>query len=227
MHSAPHFPVPSAGSAAVRESPRIRRLRNDLRALEQLRSESSIVDFVVPSPMFGGPPDAYLVRFRGHGLYRPANTLDVAVREEHEVSIKLGAAYPRMMPELSWRTPIFHPNISASGVVCLGGYGTYWVPSLGLDELCEMLWDMLRYRNFDVKSPYNREAATWAKAQAAENFPIDRRPIRDRVAAAALAGSGTIPLATAVPPEVQFLSEVVEAEIVSGPPRRPDVLVIE
>ena len=67
-----------------------------------------------------------------------------------------------MMPELAWKSPIFHPNISASGVVCLGGYGTYWVPSLALDELCSMLWDMIRYENFDETSPYNREAAAWA-----------------------------------------------------------------
>ena len=27
-------------------------------------------------------------------------------------------------------------------MVCLGGYGTHWVPSVQLDELCMMLWDM-------------------------------------------------------------------------------------
>ena len=67
--------------------------------------------------------------------------------------VTLGASYPRLQPELAWQTPIFHPNISAGGVVCLGGYGTYWVPSLNLDELCEMLWDMVRYANFDVLQP--------------------------------------------------------------------------
>ena len=87
-----------------------------------------------------------------------------------------------MMPELTWMSPIFHPNISASGVVCLGGYGTHWVPSLSLDELCGMLWDMIRYRNFDVESPYNREAALWAKTQTRFAFPLDDRPIRDRIA---------------------------------------------
>ena len=85
------------------------------------------------------------------------------------------------MPELTWMSPIFHPNISASGVVCLGGYGTHWVPSLSLDELCEMLWDMIRYRNYDVDSPYNREAALWARTQTQYFLPVDDRPIRDRV----------------------------------------------
>ena len=98
-------------------------------------------------------------------------------------SPKLGASYPRMMPELGWKSPVFHPNISAGGVVCLGGYGTYWTPSLNLDELCGMLWDMIRYENYDPNSPYNREAAHWVRTQRQFRLPIDDRPIRDRLAA--------------------------------------------
>jgi len=169
----------------MRESPRIRRLRSDRKALEQLRSESSILDFEVGDY----PGERYIVRFRGRGLWRPEGKTHVAIREVHEVRIKLGAAYPRMMPELTWLSPIFHPNISASGVVCLGGYGTHWVPSLSLDELCGMLWDMIRYRNYDVDSPYNREAALWAKSQTQYPLPLDYRPIRDRIADGAVAAA--------------------------------------
>jgi ubiquitin-protein ligase len=162
----------------MRESPRIRRLRNDRKALENLRSESSVLDF----DSSGEPAERYHVRFYGKGLWRPEQSNGVLVREIHEVRIELGASYPRMMPELTWVSPIFHPNISASGVVCLGGYGTHWVPSLGLDELCEMLWDMIRYQNYDVESPYNREAALWTKTQTTHALPIDTRPMRDRIA---------------------------------------------
>lgn len=161
----------------MRESPRIRRLRSDLKSMETLRAESSIVDFQVA----GNPPDKYWVRFHGKGLWCPdGRPSSIMVRERHDVRIVLGASYPRIMPELNWLSPIFHANISASGVVCLGGYSTHWVPSLGLDALCEMLWDMIRYQNFDVESPYNREAATWVKTQNTYIFPLDRRPIRDR-----------------------------------------------
>jgi hypothetical protein len=96
----------------------------------------------------------------------------------HEVRVNLGANYPRVMPELHWLTPIFHPNISANGLVCLGGYSTHWVPSLRLDDLCLMLWDMIRYRNFDIGSPYNRVAAEWAKTQRHFILPLDPRPLR-------------------------------------------------
>jgi len=159
-----------------------------MRAMQQLQAESSILDFTVPGPMFGGPPDVYTVVFHGRGLWVPEGTDEVHVRSRHEVMIRLGASYPRMMPELAWKTPVFHPNISANGVVCLGGYSTHWVPSLQLDELCTMLWDMIRYENFDIESPYNRQAAQWIKEQNTFAFPVDNRAIRNR-AAEALSGA--------------------------------------
>ena len=162
----------------MRESPRTRRLKSDLKALEQLAADSSVFEF---SP-YGTPPDFYILRFRGRGFWKPDPAGEVLIRDEHEVHVRLGASYPRMMPELAWKSPIFHPNISASGVVCLGGYGTYWVPSLALDELCGMLWDMVRFENFDETSPYNREAAAWAKNQTFFRLPIDNRPLRDKLA---------------------------------------------
>jgi hypothetical protein len=162
----------------MRESPRLRRLRSDHKALQTLADESSIFTFLG----HGEPPELYVMRFAGRGLWKLEGNGEVRFTELHEVHIRLGAAYPRMMPELAWKTPIFHPNISASGVVCLGGYGTYWVPSLTLDELCTMLWDMIRYENYDETSPYNREAANWIKNQIHYRMPLDQRPLRDRKA---------------------------------------------
>src|SRR5690606_3760156 len=91
------------------ESPRIRRLRADRRALEQLKSESSVFDFAARGEL----PDSYALFFRGRGVWRADQASPVQVAERHEVHLRLGAAYPRMMPELTWRSPIFHPNISA------------------------------------------------------------------------------------------------------------------
>jgi hypothetical protein len=216
----------------VRDSPRIRRLKSDQKALAQLAADSTIFEF---SP-YGTPPDFYIVRFRGRGFWKPDPIGDVLVRDEHEVHVRLGASYPRMMPELAWKSPIFHPNISGSGVVCLGGYGTYWVPSLALDELCGMLWDMIRFENYDESSPYNREAAAWAKSQTFFRLPIDERPLRDKLAArikddllprleplAPCPGPGfrqplprPAPPRPAAVPDVLFLGDVVEAEVVAS-----------
>ncbi len=157
----------------LNESPRIRRLRNDLIALERLRDESSVFQFRAK----GKPAQEFLLEFRGTSLARERSR--IVVREVHEIECKLGAGYPRSMPELRWLTPIYHPNISEIGMICLGGYGTHWVPSLHLDELCVMLWDMARYHNYDVRSPYNREAALWTAHQTTYKFPMDGRPLRD------------------------------------------------
>ena len=101
------------------------------------------------------------------------------------------------MPELRWLTPIYHPNISEIGLVCLGGYGTHWVPSLQLDELCNMLWDMARFHNYDIRSPYNRDAALWAANQTTFTFPTDRRALRDlRIAQGRIEGTDRPALAS-------------------------------
>ncbi len=154
-------------------SPRNRRLVADHQAVRQLVQQSELLDMSCS----GDPPSTYLFRFQGRGLSLDAKG-DLQEQWVHEVRVHLGANYPRMMPELHWLTPIFHPNISANGLVCLGGYSTHWVPSLRLDDLCLMLWDMIRYRNFDISSPYNRVAAEWAKTQRHFILPLDPRSLR-------------------------------------------------
>ena len=133
------------------------------------------------SPPRAIPPQQYSILLIGKGLWRDRGK--VKILETHRVEIKLGASYPRTMPEIRWVTPIYHPNISEIGMVCLGGYGTHWVPSVQLDELCIMLWDMVRYHNYDIRSPYNRDAALWVASQATFLFPTDGRPLRDLRAA--------------------------------------------
>lgn len=173
----------------MHDSPRIRRLKSDLAALERLRSESSVFVFKHTN---GSPPQHYTLGFRGDSLARERGK--VVTRSYHEVEIRLGSQYPRTMPELRWLTPIYHPNISEIGMVCLGAYGTHWVPSLALDELCVMLWDMARYQNYDIRSPYNREAALWAANQTTFRFPIDPRTLRDRREQLGRVESSLVPL---------------------------------
>jgi len=203
----------------VPESPRFRRLRSDFRAMEQLAAESSILSFTTAATVGDMPPESYTARFLGQGLWKDPVSGRVLIREDHEVSIQLRSSYPRTMPELSWRTPFYHPNVSGSGIVCLGGYSTHWVPSLGLDHLCEMLWDMIRYHNLDTESPYNREAAHWVKTQGDYCFPLDKRPIRDRLAN--LAPHQTLPPVVAAPIE-SSLQEVVFIEPIANAPHSED-----
>ena len=184
----------------MKKSPRTRRLEADYRAIQQLAAESTIFDFQATGPV----PDTYRFRFHGPGTWKTRRRT-VAIRDYHEIVVELGAAYPRLMPGINWQTPVFHPNVSSSGIVCLGGYGTNWVPSLRLDELCVMLWDMIRYENYDVQSPYNREAALWARDQRDFRLPLDDRPLRNRVAG--------------------DTSEIVTAHVANEPVRRPPVIL--
>ncbi len=182
----------------MRQSPRERRLAADYQSLVELQNESNIFSFFAK----GSAPERYEIYFRGLGLWRLPDGHAV-IRDEHEIRIELGAAYPRMMPSLSWQTPIFHPNVSTGGVVCLGGYGTNWVPSLKLDEMCHMLWDMIRMKNFDIKSPYNREAAYWVHIQTRYRFPIDPRNLRDRVSGESSVNTRHVAICNVLPPPVQ------------------------
>ena len=184
----------------MRKSPRTRRLEADFRGIQQLSAESTIFDYECTGQL----PELYRFFFHGPGTYKTKRNT-VAIRDEHEIVIELAAAYPRLMPGITWQTPVFHPNISSSGVVCLGGYGTNWVPSLQLDELCVMLWDMIRYKNYDVESPYNREAAMWAREQIDFRLPLDDRPLRNRVASRS--------------------NEVVTAQVVNGDKSPPPVIM--
>jgi len=201
---------PQVGIAPVMayESPQIRRLRSDFAAMERLSAESSVLTFKAQ----GSPSQRYLISFRGRSLAREKGK--VVPRDIHEVEIKLGASYPRTMPEIRWLSPIYHPNISEIGLVCLGGYGTHWVPSLHLDELCEMLWDMARYHNYDIRSPYNKEAALWAANQSTFPFPMDSRPLRDK--RAALGRVESVTAADLLPGDQTEASE--PAAIPLGPP---------
>jgi ubiquitin-protein ligase len=159
------------------DTPRTRRLKADADAMKLLKENSTIVDFQA----FGDPAERYLITFKGKGLMRKSEGDSVEVAEVHRVEVRLGIDYPRSRPDLQWLTAIYHPNISAVGAVCLGGYSTNWVPSLGLAELTEMLWDMVRYENFDPKSAYNYAAGRWSETQTQFDFPLDRRNLRDRM----------------------------------------------
>ena len=181
----------------MRQSPRHRRLEADYAAIKKLDRESSIFSFEAT----GKTPESYRLIFSGLGFWK-LDTGQVVVRDEHQVTVELGAAYPRLIPGIAWQTPVFHPNISTGGVVCLGGYGTHWVPSLKLDEMCVMLWDMIRYKNFDTESPYNREAANWTKTQTQHSFPIDTRSLRNEISNEINYVQGDVVVRNVIPPPI-------------------------
>lgn len=88
--------------------------------------------------------------------------------DEHRVEIFLPADYPLGAPVVRWLTPMFHPNISARGAVCLGVLAERYLPGLGLAYIVRMLLDIARYRNYDLHGVYNMDAAVWAESDTGQ-----------------------------------------------------------
>ncbi|HEY3225885.1 MAG TPA: ubiquitin-conjugating enzyme E2 [Planctomycetota bacterium] len=203
------------------DTPRSRRLAADAEAMKALREQSTIIEYQA----HGDPPERYLVTFRGRGLVRRTEADPVEVADVHRVEIRLGIDYPRSRPDLQWLTSIYHPNISAVGAVCLGGYSTSWAPSLGLAELVEMLWEMVRMSNYDPKSAYNYAAGRWCETQRQFDFPIDPRSIRDRLGRTV--GSNVIKLDLVSEPARPAPAPSVAPRPAPPPAPAEDILIID
>jgi len=97
------------------------------------------------------------------------------------IHVALPERYPFQAPVATVRTPIFHPNVFASGVICLG---TRWLAVEGLDVFVQRL---LRLVTFDpllvnTASPANPVAAAWygrMRRLRPEAFPTDRFAVEE------------------------------------------------
>lgn len=128
-------------------------------------------------------PTHYEITFRYPGV-RLGDDGKPQLTSEHQVEIMLPASYPLQAPWVRWLTPIYHPNISMGGTVCLGVLAERYLPGLGLAYIVRMLADIARYRNYDLHGVYNTEAKEWVRSEegqetirrlggVAEEQPID------------------------------------------------------
>lgn len=151
------------------------RLEGELKQLEELRSQSTILRFQA----VGDPADQYEFEFHGKCLVPGRDGGSPVLGDFQKFSLKLGSNFPRTAPQAHWQTPIVHPNISG-GNVCMGNFASNWTPNFHLTDLVEVLWDMARLAVFNVHSAYDRDQR-WAKLDEKYHFPVDRRPLRDLV----------------------------------------------
>ncbi len=165
------------GLGAKFRTPLSIRLEKELADLEKLRSESSILEFRHQND----PPDRYQFRFNGKSLVPGKGEAGVKIGDHQEVEISLGTEFPRRKPQVRWLTPILHPNISG-GSVCFGNFANNWTPSIRLADLAEILWDYSRLAILNAESGYGGPAgATWQQLDRKFGFPVDKRPLRDKV----------------------------------------------
>jgi Ubiquitin-conjugating enzyme len=95
--------------------------------------------------------------------------------QELELEIRFGSQYPFQAPTAHLAPIPFHPNVFASGVICLGNK---WSASEGLDLLVQRIVRLLTFDPLlvNIDSPANSQAARWYQAhkrQFPASFPSD------------------------------------------------------
>lgn len=144
------------------------RLQKDFEELVRLtQGRSSLIKF----DHRGKPPTYYKFTITLTGLKLEG---DRAVQTSmHQFELKLGSYYPSEPPDVTWLTPIFHPNIRGQAVC----HSQQWSPAWSLADFVIELGDMIRMDKFNVKSPLDRKSANWADKNR-QHFPVDQRSLR-------------------------------------------------
>lgn len=154
-------------------TPRLNRLKKDYEKLQDLAIRSA---FVTIESTKGEPPTEYVLILTCKGVQSLDNKQPI-YSEFHRLRIRLHDDYPRRKPEFALLTPIFHPNVSSSGAVCIGDEGDHgYAPSMGLDDIVIRIIEMIRYENFSARSAFNHEAGQWAQKNQ-QLLPLDRTQI--------------------------------------------------
>lgn len=153
------------------------RLIAELESLRALKKMSSIFDF----ESTGEAPDRYMILFRGNGIKRDTSAdAEIETVELHKVELRIPYSYPQRSPDIRWTTPILHPNVSFSGFINVKDIGLPWEKDLGLDVLCERLWDVARLAYMNLDKAANYSAKNWFEDECDLELPVDPRPLRDK-----------------------------------------------
>lgn len=162
------------------------RLERDLEDMKNLKKESTILDFEA-SGHNPAIPEEYLLTFHGKTLVSHGPKGVSVSDKPQQVKIALVGDYPRRQPGITWLTEILHPNIWGTLghlTVCLGNFHNQWTPYVRLVDMVEILWDMGRLA---ILNPYSAgtvggdDYENWAKLRQRFDFPVDRRPLRDKI----------------------------------------------
>ncbi|MBN1266529.1 MAG: hypothetical protein JXA25_13615 [Anaerolineales bacterium] len=174
----------TAGAVTLDASPRMRRLRGDLKLMQDLAARSDLISFTAESVRKGLPPERYVVTYTCRGIVDVTKQGKPKFGSRHQVEIYLHAQYPQRWPGMKWLTPIWHPNINhLNGSVCIDA--AWWTASRSLDRLVLMIGEMVQYKNFHDDPtkppfPWDPEAARWCREyrkKHPDTFPVDTREL--------------------------------------------------
>jgi ubiquitin-protein ligase len=89
----------------------------------------------------------------------PSNSYPISKQEISVIHIDFLDSYPFQAPRLTVKTPIFHPNVYTSGLICLGS----WNPTEFLDFLVKRIVHTICFdpQFINPDSPANYLASVW------------------------------------------------------------------
>lgn len=158
-------------------TPRVRRLQSDYKKLAELANRSPFVEITETE---GNPPERYQLALRCGGISKLDSNNSPVYANLFLLTIQLHSGYPSKAPIfeiLAEKTPIYHPNIGAGGLVCIGDTADHgWSPALSLDDVVIRIIQMIRYENVGFESPLNMFANEWAQKNT-HLFPLDTTQI--------------------------------------------------
>jgi hypothetical protein len=148
------------------------RLAADTDRLRALAAASGDRIGLVALPAAGSPRFVLDLRFVTAG----SPSYPAERRPSSRLVIDLPARYPFMPPAATVTTPIFHPNVYPSGLVCLG---TKWLASEGMDLFVRRIAQLITFDPLivNVHSAANAAALHWyvqALRKHPHAFPSDR-----------------------------------------------------
>lgn len=161
-----------------------RRREEDIRRLRELAAKSD--NAIAIEKVSGTPPSSVTLRLgyvTAASRSYPRETSNVI-----RLSVSLPARYPLVAPAVTVTTPVFHPNVYTSGLVCLGDT---WIASETLDAVVRRV---IRLLTFDPlisggQPPANAAASSWYRdllRTRPEVFPTQKVQFGDPVRKSAI-----------------------------------------
>jgi len=149
------------------------RLRQDAAGLRRYRNAAVRI-----RAMHGSPPEAYEI------TYLCAGVVDEGFKKryQHVVDVRFPANYPYQPPHFVFRDGLFHPNVWARGLVCLGDE-RLWRPTYLAQHLIAYVGRLIEFQAYNAEDPAGNGlvVAGWQRwiARHEEALPLARTNFED------------------------------------------------
>lgn len=132
-----------------------------LKNLLELHPNISLVKTV------GQPPDNYEIAYKIRGFVKDTANV-ITIGERHSIRFSLPFGYPHFAPTVKPLTPVFHPDFDPAAV----RIDEQWQQNPSLSKLVLHVGNMISGNVFNLKAPFNQEAADWYQSHQ-HQLPLD------------------------------------------------------